>query len=158
MKALSIRPPWAHAIAHLGKRVENRTWATRYRGPVLIHASSTKCAADLRELEEIVGAAINPDTFVSGAIIAVADLVDCVDGVEAPSRWTCGPIAWRLDNVRLLAEPVPVSGRLGLWTPTSTVMWRVLSQLAPVRGVAPRERTPSCKPADSSRAQDLCAS
>ncbi len=152
MKALSIRPAWAHAIAHLGKRVENRTWATRYRGPILIHASSTKCAADVRELEEIIGAQIGPDTFVGGAIIAVADLVDCVDGAEAPSRWTCGPIAWRLDNVRLLAEPVPASGRLGLWTPTPTGLWRVLSQLAPVRGVAPRERTPNCKPADSSRA------
>lgn len=40
MKALSIRQPWLHAIFHLGKRIENRGWATcSYRGPVLLHAS-----------------------------------------------------------------------------------------------------------------------
>lgn len=39
MKALSIRQPWAWAIVNAGKRVENRTWETRYRGPILIHAA-----------------------------------------------------------------------------------------------------------------------
>jgi hypothetical protein len=45
MKCLSIRPPWAWMIIHLQskrwKDVENRTWTTNYRGPLLIHASST---------------------------------------------------------------------------------------------------------------------
>jgi len=42
MKALSVRQPWAHAILHLGKRVENRDWrGCNYRGPVLLHASKT---------------------------------------------------------------------------------------------------------------------
>ena len=39
MKALSVRQPWAWAIIHAGKDVENRTWGTRYHGPLLIHAS-----------------------------------------------------------------------------------------------------------------------
>lgn len=39
MKALSIQQPWAWAIVKRDKRVENRTWPTTYRGPVLIHAS-----------------------------------------------------------------------------------------------------------------------
>ncbi len=38
MKALSVRQPFAWAIVHGGKDVENRSWATSYRGPVLIHA------------------------------------------------------------------------------------------------------------------------
>lgn len=38
--ALSIRQPWAWAILHAGKRIENRDWrGCKYRGPVLIHAS-----------------------------------------------------------------------------------------------------------------------
>ena len=41
MKALSIKQPWAWAIIHAGKNVENRTWATSYRGPLLIHAGKT---------------------------------------------------------------------------------------------------------------------
>lgn len=36
--ALSIRQPWAWLILHAGKDVENRTWASRYRGPLLVHA------------------------------------------------------------------------------------------------------------------------
>ena len=42
MKTLSIRPPWAWLIVHLPgpwKNVENRSWPTRYRGPLLIHSS-----------------------------------------------------------------------------------------------------------------------
>ena len=39
MKALSIRQPWATLILHGQKDIENRSWATRQRGQVLIHAS-----------------------------------------------------------------------------------------------------------------------
>jgi len=38
-RALSIRQPWAYAILHLGKDIENRPWRTNFRGPLLIHAS-----------------------------------------------------------------------------------------------------------------------
>jgi hypothetical protein len=37
MRALTVRQPWAWAIFH-GKPVENRSWATKYRGDLLIHA------------------------------------------------------------------------------------------------------------------------
>lgn len=40
MKALSIRQPWAWLIANGYKDIENRSWRTNYRGPVLIHASA----------------------------------------------------------------------------------------------------------------------
>lgn len=39
MKALSLRQPWAWAILHAGKRVENRCWKTLFRGTFLIHAA-----------------------------------------------------------------------------------------------------------------------
>jgi hypothetical protein len=41
MRALSLWQPWAHAVVHLGKRIENRTAWTgcSFRGPFLIHAS-----------------------------------------------------------------------------------------------------------------------
>lgn len=41
MKAISIKQPWASLIVHGIKDIENRTWATKYRGKVLIHASGT---------------------------------------------------------------------------------------------------------------------
>jgi hypothetical protein len=39
MKIITIRQPWAHLIVNGSKNIENRTWPTSYRGPVLIHAS-----------------------------------------------------------------------------------------------------------------------
>lgn len=39
MKALSGRQPWWWAILHAWKRIENRTWSTTYRGPILLHAA-----------------------------------------------------------------------------------------------------------------------
>lgn len=127
MKALSIRPPWAYAIAHLGKRVENRTWRTNYRGPILIHASSTMRNDDVRTLEAIIGHKIDKTSLCRGAIIAIADLVDCVDAAQAPSKWTCGPTAWRLRNVRTLKAPIPASGMLGLWNPSAALIRRCLA-------------------------------
>jgi hypothetical protein len=38
MKALTVQQPWAWAIVHGGKDVENRTQAWSYRGPLAIHA------------------------------------------------------------------------------------------------------------------------
>ena len=38
MRALSIRQPWAWLIAEAVKDIENRRWATTYRGVFLIHA------------------------------------------------------------------------------------------------------------------------
>ena len=41
MKALTIKQPWASLIAHGVKDIENRTWKTKYRGKILIHAAAT---------------------------------------------------------------------------------------------------------------------
>ena len=40
-KVLSVRQPFATLICSGVKDVENRTWKTKYRGQVLIHASTT---------------------------------------------------------------------------------------------------------------------
>lgn len=42
LRALSIRQPWAWAILHAGKLVENREWdGCSYRGPLLLHAGKS---------------------------------------------------------------------------------------------------------------------
>jgi hypothetical protein len=40
VKALTVQQPWAWAIIHGGKDVENRTQAWSYRGPLAIHAGA----------------------------------------------------------------------------------------------------------------------
>ena len=39
--AISVRQPWASLILLAGKDIENRTWETRVRGPILIHAAKS---------------------------------------------------------------------------------------------------------------------
>ena len=38
-KAVSVRQPWAHFVAHGLKSIEVRSWDPGYRGKLLIHAS-----------------------------------------------------------------------------------------------------------------------
>ncbi len=42
MKALSLHQPWASLIAEGVKTIETRSWATKYRGPLGIHASKRR--------------------------------------------------------------------------------------------------------------------
>lgn len=108
MKALSIQQPWAWAIIHAGKDVENRTWPTQFRGRVLIHAGK-KLDCDGEEL--LVALGLQPDMWFGGVIGAV-DIVDCVTEMDSP--WFCGPYGFVLKN----PEPLPFRpcrGRLGFF-------------------------------------------
>ncbi len=101
MKAISIKQPWANMIAHGEKTIETRTWATNYRGPLLIVSSKV------------------PDIPLAGYAVAVAELVDCrpmrpEDEGAACCRWYPGAVAWVLAKVRQI-KPVPVRGQLRLY-------------------------------------------
>ena len=119
MKALTIRQPWAYAILHLGKDVENRVWRTHYRGPLLIHAAARHERHSREMLAEYMKRPPSEATLSElpiGFIIGVADLFDCVK--DAISPWADeGAWHWRLQNVRPI-RPVKCTGRLGLWTPS----------------------------------------
>ena len=71
MKILSVRQPWAWLLFN-GKDIENRTWRTSYRGPLLIHASLGKDPEDFmprqREYIESAGIVI-PEDLPRGAIL-----------------------------------------------------------------------------------------
>ena len=79
MKAISIRPPWAWAILHAGKDIENRTWKTKIRGTIAIHASQTMSRpyyeSSIKEIRKIApGAKIpNYDSMVRGAIVGLVE-------------------------------------------------------------------------------------
>jgi hypothetical protein len=126
LKALTVQQPWCWAIAAGHKDVENRTWSTNYRGPLAIHAGKTwdrqgmqACRSVLEDYgvvkpSEMVG---DRHLLATGAIVAVVDLVGvCEDGRCRCSGWgAIGFKHWKLRNARPLAEPIPASGRLGLW-------------------------------------------
>ena len=123
--ALSIRQPWAWLIVNGHKDVENRTWRTNFRGPVLIHAGK---AVDRAAHEDWYWGA-HPATgeyggdwvdkvrppeggFDLGGIVGVAEVVDCVSSSGSP--WFCGPFGFVLRNARPLPF-TPLKGALGFF-------------------------------------------
>jgi hypothetical protein len=86
MKALSLRQPWAWAILHAGKRVENRVWNTHYRGAFLIHASAGCTRAEYRSAAEWMASRglARLDGFELGAMEEIALRVIDVDLATLP--------------------------------------------------------------------------
>lgn len=117
MKALSIRQPWAWLHANGYKPVENRTWSTNYRGPVLIHAAKTKPTA-LEWLEAMRIAQLAGVRFPSfeemdkGGIVGVMDITGMCE--SHPSPFFLGPVGWLIANARPLPF-LPMKGRLSLF-------------------------------------------
>lgn len=120
MKVLSIRQPWAWLIVNGHKDVENRTWSTKYRGEVLIHAGKGMTEEEYLDVETFLifeKPEINlelppPVDLQRGGIVGVAELVDCV--TESESRWFFGPYGFVMRNARPLPFS-PMRGALGFF-------------------------------------------
>ncbi len=122
MKIISIRQPWASLIVTGVKDVENRTWSTRYRGPILIHASQRADSIASDEMERRFDVGPPPAPPLLGGIVGIAEIVDCVQ--VHPSKWYAGEYVDRhgerknhwalvLNNARTLPF-VPCKGQLGI--------------------------------------------
>ena len=137
MKVITIRQPWAFAIIRLGKDVENRSWATSYVGPILIHAAKgltrTELLSSLDDIracldvdgisslirKRMVSMSRDPNDYVRGAVVGVAELAACPlrplrRGGPGFSKWHT-PGAWghRINKFRALEDPLPWKGMLG---------------------------------------------
>jgi hypothetical protein len=121
MKALSIQQPWAWLIVHADeypdpKRIENRTWSTKFRGDVLVHAGKTFDRAGYESIvsrwpafKSILPA---PDQFNCGGIVGKVSIVDCVQEYE--SRWFNGRHGFVLERPHPLPF-VALRGMLGFF-------------------------------------------
>lgn len=124
MKCLSVQQPWAHAIIHLEKRIENRTWRTNHRGPLAIHASKSRgrlgdlAAMGLHESPE--------EAMAFGAVIGIVEVLDCVPLAEASGPYAEGPWCWLLGSP-LAITPFAYRGRTLLFdVPELDRIWRRL--------------------------------
>ena len=128
MKTLTIQQPYATLIAEGEKWIENRTWETSLRGPLLIHAGKGTAYLAPDELAQ----------HVTGAAIAIVEEIACYElelikrnALRAPKEkalgtgrtWSQlarhkhaeGPVCWVLRNVIKLPEPIPMKGAQGLF-------------------------------------------
>jgi len=138
MKTITVKQPWASLMfinnGYKPKDIENRTWKTKLRGKVLIHAGQTilrpqQCHFTDDQWDNIRGDMrynILHGILPTSAIIGVVDIVDCVIGhgsiwaEETPMPAGCymgeKPIYnWVLANPILFPEPIPAKGKLSFW-------------------------------------------
>ena len=112
IKLISIRQPFAWAIVAGHKTIENRTWDTRYRGLLYIHAAGRMHRTPIKEVERQSGVAVDRSQLVMGAIIGHVELVDVI--TQSSSPWFEGPYGFVLANATII-KPVPALGRLSIY-------------------------------------------
>ncbi len=103
LRALTIWQPWAWLIVNGYKDVENRSWETRHRGPLLIHAGLNKRWLSENELTKIERKfrITLPRDFDRGGVLGIVEVVNCV--CRSRSRWyQRGYIGWVMRDPRRL--------------------------------------------------------
>jgi len=118
VKALTLRPHWAWLVVNGYKDIENRSWPTRLRGRIWIHASSSPVT--LREYEEFLNGCRDRriknypgrDDFQIGGIIGSVEIVDCV--TKSRSYWFWGEYGFVLGNARR-SRFKAMKGKLGFF-------------------------------------------
>lgn len=136
MKVLSLLQPWATLVVMGVKQYEVRSWQTKHRGALLIHASAKKPTRRERlffEQADYFRDYIDTmDHLPYGAIIGQVNLVNIYETgwllqhLEADPfhHWTrelafddysAGRYAWQLAEPRKLMNVLPLKGTLGLW-------------------------------------------
>ncbi|APY88206.1 hypothetical protein DCW30_05695 [Streptomyces alfalfae] len=147
-RGLTIKQPWAFAIAEGFKTTENRTRRTNYRGTLLIHAGrgvddSVSIVRHSRDaairLDELGGrsnfwdartylpssiAPPPPTSLALCAVIATARLADCHEAADGccPPWGLPGQWHWELADIRPLDRAVAKSGALGFWKPDAVLL------------------------------------
>lgn len=124
MKVITIKQPFATLIAEGYKEYEFRTWKTKYRGDILIHAGKGIDKKAMKRYEHL-----NLD-YPTGCIIAKAILTDCIligdkekemltkkdplvyYGIIKKPDWI--GYGFKLENVQKI-EPIGINGKLSLW-------------------------------------------
>lgn len=122
MKALSIRQPWAWLIVNGYKDIENRSWNTKFRGPVLVHASSRRpTVAEVQEARNILEQAHgwevaltmpSPENFELGGFVGVTTITGTCE--SSPSPWFFGPVGFQLADSKVVRFK-PYRGRLSFF-------------------------------------------
>jgi len=144
MKALTIIQPWATLIAIGAKKIETRSWPTKYRGPLAIHAGNNTqfcrmggkhylCGAEPfcsilnahgKALPRERGPLGATQVMPLGAVVATCTLEECwkiTHGLPNLSQqerafgdFGVGRWMWMLENITPIG-PIPVKGAMGLW-------------------------------------------
>ena len=123
MKVLTIKQPWATLIMEGYKRFEFRSWQTKYRGDLLIHAGKGVDREAVSRIKKYM-----TEELPKGKILGRVKLIDCIKcdenfknkclqenkDVYSKSRFKEN-YAWQLEIEEVYKEPIEAKGQLGLW-------------------------------------------
>lgn len=122
MKVLIIKQPWTSLIIEGYKRFEFRSWKTKYRGELLIHAGKS---VDKEAYERLKGYLTD---MPLGKIVGKVELTDCIKTTpeffeerlkENKDIYTKSifkeDYAWQVKLKEKFDKPIDVKGKLGLW-------------------------------------------
>ena len=121
MKVLTLKQPWATLVAEGIKKYEFRSWKTKYRGKLLIHAVAGVDKKELKRFEKL------KLDYPSKRIIAEVELEDCLkideelnNKIIAENNIAYGSkkregYAWKLTNIKKIESKEIINGKLGLW-------------------------------------------
>lgn len=121
LKVLTLRQPWATLVSEGIKRYEFRSWKTKYRGKVLIHAGTGIDKENVKKYKNM-----NLE-FSSRKILAVVEIEDCLEFDEELNNKIISEnniaygnkvrtgYAWKLNNIKKINYDKEVNGQLGLW-------------------------------------------
>lgn len=142
MKALTMTQPWAMLVALGENSIETRSWSTRYRGALAIHAAKAfprdaraLCKTEPYRRVLARGGFTSADELPRGGVIALAQLVDVLAFTRTSLRdtreraaqgllpeheadfgdFSPGRFGFVLNGVRRLPTTVQAKGMLGVW-------------------------------------------
>ena len=123
MKVLTIKQPWATLIMQGDKRFEFRSWQTKYRGELLIHAGKGIDKEAMKRLSKYL-----PENIPSGKILGKVKLADCIKMSpefkemllkENKDIYTKSSFeekyGWQVTDVEEFKVPIEAKGHLSLW-------------------------------------------
>ena len=122
MKAITIKQPFASLIIEGYKEYEFRTWRTKFRGDILIHAGKGVDKKAMEKYKHLVS------DFPSGCMLGIVSITDCIkiddearemlkdnivyDNVVNNKDWE--GFGFKIENIRKV-ENTPANGKLSLW-------------------------------------------
>ena len=122
MKAITIKQPFASLIIEGYKEYEFRTWKTKFRGDILIHAGKGVDKKAMEKYKHLVS------DFPSGCMLGIVSITDCIkiddearemlkdnivyDNVVNNKDWE--GFGFKIENIRKV-ENTPANGKLSLW-------------------------------------------
>lgn len=121
MKVITLKQPWASLVANGYKKYEFRSWKTKYRGDLLIHAGK---GIDMEAMKKFEYLKLE---YPSSKIVAQVTITDCIELNDETNKKICSEnptiygaknrtgFAWKLTNIKKIYSNDFVSGKQGFW-------------------------------------------